>query len=711
MKKFISIIALVFALVMIFAVPASAFKPYQTYTYSIDGFALHSPDAYTPIRTVDSAYMGLEVPFDEPSDIVVDENDNVYLVDSKNGRIIVLDRYFKLKMEISTFINDQGVDDKFKNPNGVFVKNGVIYVCDTDNGRIVTFDTDGNFQRIIDEPESSLFDEGSAYMPVAVAVDDYGKLYVISISNYEGVIVMDYTGEFICFVGAQKVSLTAWEKIWRMFQTDEQRELSEANISTTYNNIAIDPDGFIYITTDGIDEDDQQGAINGKDKSGDFAPVKKLNPAGDEVMARNGFWPPSGEVDISITTADGSREGAIGASRIVDVAIGPEKTWSIIDEKRSKVFTYDEQGNLLFAFGDFGSQLGNLENVEGLCYMSDGKLLVLDKILDMITVYQRTEYGDIIIQALANQNSRQYDRAIDDWFEILKRNSNFDAAYIGIGDAYYRNGEYALAQEYYESAYDTEGWSAAFAEIRKEWIGKYVWTIPIIVVALILIITKKAGKINARAAVAGGKRTFVEELVYGFHLIFHPFDGFWDLKHEKRGSLRAALVYLGLTIVIWFYKSIGSGYLVNPYETQSSIFFQVIGVVLPLMLWVVSNWCLTTLFEGEGSFKDIFIACCYSLLPLILIFIPTTIASNFVLLAELDLVNIIDSFALIWALLLIFAGMMITHDYTISKNFITVLGTLVAMVFVMFVAILFTTLVAKIVGFIANIATEIGYRL
>ena len=111
MKRFISVIALVFALVMLFAVPASAFKPYQTYTYSIDGFALHSPDAYTPIRTVDSAYMGLEVPFDEPSDIVVDENDNVYLVDSKNGRIIVLDRYFKLKMEISTFINDQGVDD------------------------------------------------------------------------------------------------------------------------------------------------------------------------------------------------------------------------------------------------------------------------------------------------------------------------------------------------------------------------------------------------------------------------------------------------------------------------------------------------------------------------------------------------------------------------------------------------------------------------
>ena len=616
-------------------------------------------------------------------------------------------RLFKLTEQNNGEQTEEGCD------NSPCIKTAAY--CDTDNARIVTFSTSGEFLRIIPEPESTLFDEGSAYMPVAVAVDDYGKMYVSSVSNYEGIIVMDYDGEFIRFVGAQKVSLTAWEKIWRMFQTDEQRELSEANLSTSYNNIAIDDGGFIYITTDGIDEDDQQGAIRSKSVSGDFAPVKKLNPAGDEVMARNGFWPPSGEVEVSLTTADGSI--TTGASKIVDVAVGPEKTWSIIDEKRSKIFTYDEQGNLLFAFGDFGNQLGNLENIEGLCYTSDGKLLVLDKILDNITVYQRTEYGDIIIQALANQNSRQYDRAIDDWFEILKRNSNFDAAYIGIGDAYYRNGEYALAQDYYKAAYDTEGWSKAYAEIRKEWISKYVWTVPIFIVAVVLIISKlfkKAAKVNKRAATAGGKRTFVEELLYGFHLIFHPFDpfdGFWDLKHEKRGSLRAALVYLAVTVFVFFYQAIGSGYLVNPRENQSSVFIHIIGVLLPIMLWVVSNWCLTTLFEGEGSFKDILIACCYALLPIIIIFIPTTIASNFVLAEELDLINVINSFAFIWAGLLIFSGMMITHDYTVSKNFVTVLGTLVAMVFVMFVAILFTTLVAKIVSFIANIVTEIGYRL
>lgn len=94
-------------------------------------------------------------------------------------------------------------------------------------------------------------------------------------------------------------------------------------------------------------------------------------------------------------------------SRIVDVAVGPEGTWSIIDDKRSKVYTYDDEGNLLFAFGDKGQQLGNLSTVSGIVYQ-DSKILLLDKSDSSITVYNRTEYGDILISALRHNNERQY---------------------------------------------------------------------------------------------------------------------------------------------------------------------------------------------------------------------------------------------------------------------------------------------------------------
>ena len=711
-RRIIAAAALLVALLTLLAVPAGAVKSYQTYTYSSTGFALYSPDAYTPVMTVDSAYIGLDSKksLDDPRDLFVDDQDNIYIADAANNRIVVLDRYYKLKFIISDFTNEQGVPDNFTNPSGVFVTKDRIFVCDTDANRIVTFDREGNFLSIIPEPEDEILDDDSVYKPIALAVDDYNRLYVVSSTTYQGIIVMSDTGEFICIIGAQKVSISAWDKVWRKIMSDAARAQTEQIIPTEYNNIAI-RDKLIYVTTSSIKASDQQNAIKNKSKKGDYAPVKLLNNSGDEVMKRNGFYPPSGEVDVGTSKTDGSKTGP---SKVTDVAVGPEKTWSIIDENRSKVFTYDFNGNLLFAFGDEGTQLGNTSKIAAVVYKSDGTMLLLDKSQKSFTVFQRTEYGDILINALKNQNERQFDRAIEDWTEILKRNSNFDTAYIGIGQAYSRNGNYSEALKYFEAAYDKDNWSDAFKEIRKEWIAKYVLLIPVIaavIIAAVVLFFKYAGKVNKRAATAGGKRTFGEELLYGFHLIFHPFDGFWDLKHEHRGSLRAALVYLAVTVLTFFYQAIGSGYLVNPRGSYTTIVSQAISVVVPLMLWVVANWCLTTLFDGEGSFKDIFIACCYSLLPLVLLIIPATIYSNIATVAELDIVTFVGNVAFIWTGLLIFCGMMVTHDYTLGKNFIISLSTIVGMAFIMFIGILFTTLLGKIVSFVSNIIVEINYRM
>lgn len=711
MKKLTSVLALLFALILLLAVPVSASSAYQTYTYSIYGEALYSPAAYTPEKSVDSAYMGLTTAIDDPRDLVVDDEYNVYIADGKNNRIVCLDRYYKVKFEITTFVNEYGVPDELTSPSGLFVTKDRIFVCDTDANRIVTFDRNGNYLAIIPEPESELFDEGSVYKPVAIAVDQYDRLYVVSSTTYQGIIVMTDTGMFTGFIGAQKVTISAWQIIWRRFQTDAQKELSTAYVSTEFNNITINDEGFIYVTTSSIDSGKQQSAINKKSKSGDYAPVKMLNANGDEIMRRNGFYPPSGEVNVNTSSVN---DGSVrGASKIIDVAVGPEKTWSIIDEKRNKVFTYDFDGNLLWAFGDSGTQLGNLSSIEAIAYQGD-KLLILDKTNDNITIYKRTEYGNIVISALANENNRNYDMAIDDWMEILKRNSNFDAAYIGIGQSLYRSGEYEESLDYFKAAYNTDGYSDSYKEIRKNWISKWILTIPLGVVLICWLcakFSKYAKKVNTRAATAGGKRTFKEELLYGFYVMFHPFDGFWDIKHEKRGSLRAGLVFVAIAILTFFYQAIGQGYILNPFGSYTTIWSQAISVLVPMALFVVSNWCLTTLFEGEGSFKDIIVACSYSLLPLPLLIIPATILSNVATKSETGVLSLFTTIAFIWVGLLLFFGTMVTHDYSLGKNLVTTLGTLVGMAFIMFIGILFTTLLGKIVSLISNIIIEINYRL
>lgn len=708
MKKLSRILALMAALILIMgSLPVSAITPYSTYTYSIDGFALMSPDAYTPDRDITSAYMGVDPAIDDPRDLFVDRYKNIYIADAANNRIVVLDRYYKLKFYIQDFVNGQGVTDALKNPSGVYVTADKIYVADTDNNRIVMFELDGTFYKVIEEPDSDVFPEGSIYKPVAIAVDNYGRIYVISSTTYMGVIAINEDGDFQGFIGAQKVSVSAIDILWRKFQTKEQRKLSQQYVSTEFNNITIDENGFIYVTTSSIKESQQQAAI--RSKSGTYAPVKKLNTAGSDIMKRNGFFGPGGEVNVTnLSTAE-----ITGASKIIDAAIGPEETWSIIDEKRSKVYTYDSEGNLLFIFGDKGQQLGNISSIEAIAYL-DNDILLLDKTSDSIAVFRRTEYGDLLLSAIRNTNERNYDTTIDYWTEILKRNNNFDTAYIGIGKSLYRSAEYEESLEYYKSAYDTKNYSESFKEIRKNWIAKYIALIPIIVIAIIVLLVlfnKYAAKLNKKTQLKKGRKTFWEELIYANHLILHPFDGFWDLKHEYRGSVRASFVWLALAVLTFYYQSVGTGYVFNPRQNYSTILIQLSAVLVPVLLWSISNWCLTTLFDGEGSFKDIFVATCYALVPIPILIIPSVIISNFSLASEATIINLLVSIAFIWAGLLIFFGTMVTHDYSFGKNVITCLGTIVGMGVIMFIGILFSTLLAKIVSFISSIVIEITYRM
>ena len=196
MKKLIKILTFTFICAMIFANVISAVTPYSTYTYSINGDVLESPDAYVPDAIVDSEYIGLDEDslIDALADVEVDDKNNVYLVETTQNRVIVLDRYYKLKYQITEFVNEQMIPDKFNNPQGVFVSSEYIYVCDAGNARIVMFDLDGKYVKTVLAPESNLFDEGDIYTPVAVAVDDYGRMFVVSSTTNQGIIVMGDDG-------------------------------------------------------------------------------------------------------------------------------------------------------------------------------------------------------------------------------------------------------------------------------------------------------------------------------------------------------------------------------------------------------------------------------------------------------------------------------------------------------------------------------------
>ena len=724
MKKFSKILIFALIAVMIFgAVQISAYEPYDTYTYSIDGEPLKSPKAYSADAVVDALQMGVgdisNIPtLNTASDIVTDNEANVYIVDKGNNRIVILDKYYSAKAVISEYVDENGALQTFNQPQGVFVTNpelmsdgsSHIYVCDTANFRVVVFDRDYNYVKTIDRPESAILAQ-DAFKPCAIAVDIYGRIFITSTATYEGVIVLSNEGDFTGFIGVQTVTYSLMDMIWRRFQSREERQTAAKNLAIPYNNITVDNEGFVYVTTNTNDLEElgnQYSSI--RSKSASYSPVKKLNSAGTEIMKRNGFFDPGGEVAVMFP---------MDVSQIIDVAVGKEGSWTLLDKKRSRMFTYDQNGNLLFAFGDMGDQLGNGEDFVAMTYQIINDvyyLLLLDNSTSgyRITVYSPTPYYDTIISALKNQNDHNYSESIFYWQDLLTQNNNFDLAYIGIGKALFSQGKYEEAQEMLSAAYETDYHDKAFVEIRKAIIQKYLLWIVLAVIVVIVLVLKFLGyakKKNKATTLKVGRKTYWEELLFAFHLVFHPFDGFWDLKHEKRGSVRASLTIMLITILAFFYQAIGQGYSFNPRENYSTVFVEVIAVAVPVILWVVGNWCLTTLFDGEGSLKDIFIATGYALAPLPIFIIVSTILTNFMTTSEGSIVSLLVSLGYVWVGILLFFGMMVTHDYTMGKNIAITLFTIVAMAIIIFVIVLFGSLVGKMVSFFVAIVSELGNRI
>jgi len=731
-KRIFTVLILAIVFILTFgAVVSSAYESYDTYTYSIDGEPLLSPAAYTPdVQSYNSQSMGIlnsdgTGALKLATDIVCDNEGNFYIADSGNNRIIVLNkRDYKAMAIIQNYVDEYGNEQTFNVPTGIYVTNpnkmvdgsSHIFICDSENRRIVVFDREYNYVRTIEQPTSALLTEQD-FTPHSIAVDIYGRLFVVSNNCANGVIVMSGEGAFTGFIGAQKVTTDFFDALWARFQSAEEREKQEKNLSIPFNNITVDDLGFVYVTVNFTEMDHlSQQYQSIKAKTATYSPVKKLNSVGKEIMKRNGFFDPGGEVAVM---------GPNEVSKIIDIAIGNEDSWSILDASRARIFTYDNNGNLLFAFGDKGDSIGN-----GTSYVAMTYQIVYDKdlgrdvynlvLLDntatgyQLTVYHPTGYCDMIMNALRNQNEHNYSATIDYWQEVLTSNNNFDLAYIGIGKALYNQGKYNEAMEMLSSAYETNYYADAFGAVRKEILS--VWMLPLIIgiIVVLMLFFKFLGwakKKNKATSLKVGKKSFVEELLYVFHLVFHPFDGFWDLKHEQRGSPRGATAILGITILAFFYQAIGQGYMFNPRENYSTVIVQIVGIVLPVLLWVVSNWCLTTLFDGEGSLRDIYVATCYSLAPLSLFLVLSTILTNVFTSEEAGIVSLLVGIGYVWTGILLFFGMVVTHDYSTGKNVITTLGTIVAMCVIMFIAVLFSSLVIKMVTFIIAIFTEIGNRI
>ena len=203
-----------------------------------------------------------------------------------------------------------------------------------------------------------------------------------------------------------------------------------------------------------------------------------------------------------------------------------------------------------------------------------------------------------------------------------------------------------------------------------------------------------------------------QSLRYALHVITHPFDGFWDLIHEKKGTLAAANTFLILFLIIRVLKLICTNFQFISAPIQHINVFEEMGsLLLPFIVLCVANWAMTTLFDGKGRFRDIYIGICYALVPYIIIQLPMILVSNMLTYEEGSFYSVLLSISVVWCVFLVFVGLMEIHDYGPGKTFIFLIVTVVGAGVILFLMLVFFSLLSDAVAFFVSFYREIVFRL
>lgn len=367
--------------------------------------------------------------------------------------------------------------------DGICVAGNYIYIADKYNSRILRVNVSEGY--IVDEvfltPNDIIFyqlsDEGkydeegklidqqvrTTYLPSKIAVDRDGRVYTIASSTYEGIIEYNSNGEFNRFLGKNLVTKRSW---WTFLLTDAQYETLSSNNPNQFTNLIIDDRNLIYATA----KPDSNATVAQQ-------MIKLINTSGSDVLKRNGYVKPDGDVKYSQFV----KPAITGPSIFVSIDSNDARIYSALDQTRGRIFTYDDEGNLLYISAEKGSLANTLQTPVSLKYFNNNQgdeyVLVLDQGSKSLLVYETTEFGKLVNEATSLYLNNKIDQAKLVWEDVVKMNSNYELGYIGIGKSILRDAnsendkdlqlaKYKEAMEMFELGHDKKYYSDAYKQYR-----------------------------------------------------------------------------------------------------------------------------------------------------------------------------------------------------------------------------------------------------
>ncbi len=656
-----------------------------TYTISVNDTWIRTQDAYMP-GNIYMRNQGLSA----PEDLFI-VGKTMYIADTGNARVLV----YNLETEESWHFGT----DILKNPRGLYVtEKGDIYVADGAGEALYIFDKNGNMKKKIGRPDSYLFSELSEYKPKNVVVTNEGNIFICGDGSYEGLMQFDENGEFQGYFAANRKYLTFMETIEDMILSEEMKQDQLMRRPRPIFNLDINDRDLVYTVTQTDEMEYAWKAAAAKQENC----LKLHNLAGVNILSRNDFMDDEWNfVDVAA--------GLYGNSYAVTYT--------------GLIYEYDSNGELIFSFGGRAvteERSGIFTYAIAIETDEDGFIYVLDREKEFVQVFYPTDFAIATHQAIHDLENGNYDSSEETWSAVLKLNGSARIAHMGYGKTLFHQQRFEEALEEFRFARNREYYSDAFWELRDQWLSEnmaYFLIVIFLFVMYVIVssIIKKRRPVPVEVKVkeipkTRGKR-FVHDLLYFRYMLKHPIDGYYYLKRRQAGSMASATILYLVAFIVYLADTAFRGFIFGfagleetPIMFMSIIFFVV------CILFVIGNYMVASINEGEGSLRNLYVMLPYALSPYIVI-TPFIVGATYVLTQnEGFLVQFAWTIALVWAGALIFIGLTETHNYSFGETIKNVLLTL----FFMLVAVIAITVIyllwVQVITFIQDIIQEVAYR-
>ncbi|MEQ6377850.1 hypothetical protein RZN25_13600 [Bacillaceae bacterium S4-13-56] len=650
---------------------ASVSVPYKTETITADGNVIETQTAYIPI-----GLFAKETNLRNPEDIYIDNENNVYVADSGTRTVTKLD-------EQGNILQVYG-QDLLKQPMGVYATENAVYVADYGSQKVLKFSANGTLVKEYTRPTSPLFGKSAPYKPQKISVDQRGNLYVIGESATNGIIQLSQDGTFLGYYGANTLKPSVGTFIQDRLVTEQQKSKLFMKVPPAPSNISIDDRGLVYTVTSGTT----------------WEAVRKLNIAGGNLL------PP----DIAEKT------------NLTDLAVGKIGNIYTIDSD-GIISEYNATGNLLFTFGGKASEtnrLGLTMQPTGIEVDNAGKLYVSDREQGVIQVFEPTQFTSILHEGLKLFDEGFYVQSEKYWDEILRLNASFGLAHTAKGEALYKQQQYDEALVEYKLANNKEGYSNTFWEIRYRWLENNLATVFIVLFVLlfarfIIRMVDKRKNILQPVRYIGNKmkqQKLIDELLFIFRFLRHPIDSLYYLKESEKVSILSASILYMVLVVEYIVKIYWTGFLFkNSVIEELNVFLEIGTVLIPLLLFVLINYLVSTITDGEGRFRDVYIGTIYSLAPVIIFILPVSIISNALTYNEAFIYTFAMQVMIMLSIVYLFITIKEIHDYTFWGTVRNILITLFGMFLTVLVVFVLYVLFDQLFDFVSSIIQEVILRV